>query len=99
MSQFDFVIQYRHQMCNSEGGIIMTYEKPKCNECGRELVLYEQFAFELETKINKNGIRSKRTQSSIPLSHSGIEWLRCTECCLQWEFKEDEKGRIIKVVS
>jgi uncharacterized Zn ribbon protein len=77
----------------------MPYEKPKCNYCGEELVLKEDFAFVLETKVNKNGMRSKRAKRSADLSYSGNEQLHCQKCCIEWEFKEDEKGRIIKVVS
>jgi ribosomal protein S27AE len=81
-----------------EGGK-MPYEKPKCDDCGEELFLYEEFSYALETKINKNGIRSKRPQRSAELSHSAYERLRCGTCYREWAFKEDQKSRIIKVMS
>lgn len=77
----------------------MAYGKPICDECGEELILCEDFSFTLKTKINKSGIRSKRSQRSAELSHSGVEQLQCRRCCRTWDFKQDEKGRIIKVVS
>lgn len=77
----------------------MAYEKPVCDECGEELILCEDFSFTLQTKINKNGTRSKRRQRSAELSHAGAEQLHCNRCCITWNFKQDEKGRVIKVVS
>lgn len=81
------------------GGMKVAYEKPLCDQCGEDLILCEDFSFVLETRINKNGIRSKKPQRSSELSHSGVEQLHCRSCSATWDFKRDEKGRIIKVVS
>jgi nitrate/TMAO reductase-like tetraheme cytochrome c subunit len=83
----------------TQGGMKVAYKKPKCDYCSEELIIYEEFAFTVETKINRNGIRSKKPQNSVPLSHRGHERLQCERCCVQWEFEVDEKGRIIKIVS
>lgn len=73
----------------------MFYEKPKC-DCGEELFLYEEMVFLLETKINKNGILSKKSKRSTEMNHN-VPRLRCGTCFKEWNFDKDREGRIIKV--
>lgn len=74
----------------------MTYQKPICN-CGGELYFYQELVYTLETKINKDGKRSKRP---IKNEHGqlGSNWerLHCQNCCKEWDFTEDVKGRVVR---
>lgn len=74
----------------------MKYEEPKCS-CGGKLYIYQESAIAIETKINKDGTRSK-TPKKRELGESTSNWerLQCENCPLEWDFEEDSKGRILR---
>jgi hypothetical protein len=77
-------------------GACLSYQLPKCS-CGADLQLYYEEAVSIETKINKNGMRSKKFElTRLGIMTTNFERLRCYECFREWDFNEDEKGRIVK---
>lgn len=78
----------------SKEGVKMPYEKPKC-DCGTFLEFYVEEVSGIVTNVNKNGKRSKRPKI-IGFLDVNNEILRCPKCLVDWDYKTDSKGRIVK---
>jgi hypothetical protein len=70
----------------------MEYEKPKCDKCGKALIITESAHSFAKMKIDEFGFANRRTYEFKTKEC----WLTCVKCRLEWEMGRDSVYRVTK---